>query len=1140
VSELLIVCVPGARLDTQSGLLRLVLVPRLSGAGTTLAGYGLQNWPSLIRGASFEIRLRADAASPALALSAVISTEAQDDVWATGHAEQISRAYQSATVGIGTESVVRQQYQNLDLAGASPPVQVPRPAPQPVSPPDFHRTIAMLREHPRVLRALGLIVDVALPRTDLDQIGASGHVSAAWPTAPAGIGAVVSPWTAYDLRSRHFLPASTRVISNGLVDLRTTTTTTTTIDAQGNQTTASQPDWVVTTMDVDAAVARLSDAKTAVESATGSAEVSLPALRTVGLTLLHRGQAAMLAARAGRGRANARRDAAELLPLTADQLLLGYRLDVKPRGQDWVSLTRRRATYSVGGITIGVAGDIEEGHSKSASAVQPTGTDTLRASEAVLRWDGWSLAVPRPPLRRPSGATAHDRALPYDFRWTYELDPAGPPLPTLRFGSSYQLRARVVDIAGGGLELPDPVGDVTATDLVVFGRLEPVPPPVVPPPPGLLSDPHTQPPTADYTLLGPGGALDVLVIRSDPAGTPPEPVASYPANDTRVLLPPPMNLSIADQHGVLDGTDEATWTRAVRAMDAPTSDVDRGGHSTYSWLPDRAANGVALAPLWDSGQLAALPDQRDWDTENWPDYQPKQLQVVAAADQFVLVDWPTATQGRVALPPGRQVSVEVSSTLADNSLDTFAAGVWATGHEDASTAAYAGRHPVVTPPYRLLLVHAVRRPLAVPRAALAPTRGPGETAVTLADPAQPVLGVDRESTMQVEVSAAWDEWDDAGTPTPIGRVVQVLPIERTATSLPTVRQEFGDTRHRLVTYQLTARSRFRQYFDPTEPEEAFAAVGTGGLVHVPSSARPPAPTVLSAVPAFTWETTTNRTTTTTTRVRRGGWIRVELASPWYSTGQDEALAVVVATDAASTAPDDWRLFTTISRDPIIDTPPPGPLTVASWPTAAGWSAVVRDQDSGRDVTVVACPVSFLGGRRYADIDLSSAADTAYAPLVSLSVGRYQPYSLPGLELSALVRIDYVPVLPTRTLTVTRSPGSVVVRLAGLGPRTPSHRVDVRLESLAAAPGLSPDVIEVTAVPGTASAVGWEPQSQSETTLNVATGPIPVPEDGRAHRLVVHEVAGVAPSSHPPAGLGADDPLSAALSERIVFVDVVTL
>ena len=95
-------------------------------------------------------------------------------------------------------------------------------------------------------------------------------------------------------------------------------------------------------------------------------------------------------------------------------------------------------------------------------------------------------------------------------------------------------------------------------------------------------------------------------------------------------------------------------------------------------------------------------------------------------------------------------------------------------------------------------------------------------------------------------------------------------------------------------------------------------MGSGGVVHVPSSARPPAPTVLSAVPAFVWETTRNGAMTT--RVRRGGRIRVELASPWYQTGKDEALAVVVAADFASPRATAWSRLSTISRDPIVDTP----------------------------------------------------------------------------------------------------------------------------------------------------------------------------------------------------------------------------
>ena len=88
------------------------------------------------------------------------------------------------------------------------------------------------------------------------------------------------------------------------------------------------------------------------------------------------------------------------------------------------------------------------------------------------------------------------------------------------------------------------------------------------------------------------------------------------------------------------------------------------------------------------------------------------------------------------------------------------------------------------------------------------------------------------------------------------------------------------------------------------------------------------------------------------------------------------------------------------------------------------------------MTVVPYAAFFADGRRFADIDLGTVAESSYTPLVSLSVARYQPFSLPGLELSPLVRVDHVPLLPTRTLTVTRDAAGVVVRLDGLGPRTP--------------------------------------------------------------------------------------------------------
>jgi hypothetical protein len=77
MSELLLVCVPGGHLDAAGGLLRIVLVPRLTGPGTTLRDYGLDRWPDAIRGAQFEIRLRSGPASAPQSLAATCQTDVQ-------------------------------------------------------------------------------------------------------------------------------------------------------------------------------------------------------------------------------------------------------------------------------------------------------------------------------------------------------------------------------------------------------------------------------------------------------------------------------------------------------------------------------------------------------------------------------------------------------------------------------------------------------------------------------------------------------------------------------------------------------------------------------------------------------------------------------------------------------------------------------------------------------------------------------------------------------------------------------------------------------------------------------------------------------------------------------------------------------
>jgi len=87
---------------------------------------------------------------------------------------------------------------------------------------------------------------------------------------------------------------------------------------------------------------------------------------------------------------------------TADDLVLGYRIDGKLRGRDWQSLNVRNAQYPSAatarradwlardrrGARQGAHAAIHDGRG------QPDGS--LRADEMVARWSGRSPAVPRP------------------------------------------------------------------------------------------------------------------------------------------------------------------------------------------------------------------------------------------------------------------------------------------------------------------------------------------------------------------------------------------------------------------------------------------------------------------------------------------------------------------------------------------------------------------------------------------------------------------------------------------------------------------------------------------------------------------------------------------------------------------------
>ncbi|HEY2138088.1 MAG TPA: hypothetical protein VGH49_19545, partial [Xanthobacteraceae bacterium] len=1042
MSELMWITVPGGSVgvgDARQAVLRVLIAPRLT--GSALASDGMDHWPppSLATdtlqvefaqngdtvaltvavnasgfapqpglweaffgpGTAVTPPVRAAVASPPVVVDATsLKAAAITQTFAKAAAVPIQQNDRSAL-----DTVVRTElmanFSAAPPAAPAPPVIASLPAPPSFAPPDVHRTLSMLREHPAVMRALGLIIELRLPMSDLPANLAQGLVRVRWPAAPASLPAIVSPWSRYDQR---FLPAATTDISAGVVTL--------TDDPPGTD----APRWDVVTVDVDHGDRRLSDAAAMIASGGapavgGPGGFMLPALRTAGLMLVRRDRQSVFDARRQAAAANAQLDSMSKAQFTADDLVLGYRLDVKPQGRDWQSLHARNATYTISrngvAITIGAASAPEEGHLKAHAAVDH-GDGAPRTDEVVARWSGWSLAVPQPRFDGPATqpAPALDPGMPFRFAWSFAVPPG--TLPRLRFAHAYRLRARIADVAGGGLDVADPAADRCATDIVSYLRYEPVAPPSL-----------TLPPVPAPAAAPPGDPLEQMIIRSDVNAA----VTDFPSSARRILNAPMTSLALAEQHGAVDAmTPDQINLMVTGALAAPGAPASAGA----VLFRDFAADGVSVFPRPDPGAPPTTSTERAW-SDQWPGFKPKDIELRerTATDSAVLA-WEAAAlitdpgigdRLVVRLAKAEQLTLELSSLLTEGLVDHFAisAGSPPTAVTDAASQ---GRHPMVTPARTVTLTHAVRRPLRDPGGTFDALRDEGATFAIL-DPDPALLGVDPNSTAKLEVEAAWTEPDDNGTRQVANVKLQTVAIDRADQSLKDqLRHEFGDTRHRNVTYTLTAVSRFRQFFDDTDDTKFMARTVLAAPVSVPSSARPSPPVVLSVRPAFVWqeEREGGDAFTTLTRHRLGGRLRLELKGPWFETGEGEQLAVIVAQNAAP--PEDLRMFLTqAGLDPTRQTLAPVRFPLAADIAGAGPPLDLFHVESQELVTVVPHAPWFADGRWFVDVVLPAVAASSFWPFVRLAVARYQPNSLPNLGLSPVVMTEMVQLVPDRTLTV---------------------------------------------------------------------------------------------------------------------------
>ena len=785
MSELLWVAVPNGRRPQSKASIRVLVVPRL--AEGSIHDFGLDDWPTtLAEEAAFSMRTRTSAGERVAVQQPRYVERARSEVWAgffSGDAgltneyeakphpvPAVAPSYQDARTVAQTYRTVTRMAANPNnnadstIRAALTALAAPEPdrpptgtEPPAFTTPDFHATVATLREHPTVLLDLGLVFELIVDVADLNLgTAAAGRQLSIRCTDPPFLRPLVtSPWTRYDLTGTDFRPApapgSDSGIRNGMLDLGGSASLTSPT-APGDPTR-----WAVATFDVGV-IGNLRQAGRDL-AANPQVAATMPAARSAGLALLRPGRRLDFAARvrAAASRAAASRAAAGMADtvLGAEDLVLGYRVDIRREDDPWRSVCERDAEYKIDGVVIGSTGSSdgyvrEEGHVKPFPAVRDA-DGKLHADEIVLRWDGWNPALPRPNLRGDTSGPVRDPShpLPYRFEWNFAI-PCGR-LPKLRFADRYQMRIRVADITGGGLELGDGDGDEServASDTVTYLRHDPIQPPRL-----RAAGP-----------FAPGAAIDRLVIRSDKDMTDPD----YPLTEARTLDSPTASLQLVEQHRKLDDpdlSDEETFALAQRAM---LAEADGSG------LPDPATEGVnATVPAEPGGLTEARSVRSEWAAlvpghPPWPDRKPKTIELAAHFDLPVpvTIKW-VANALKVTLGKAEQATIDLSSTIRGDMAGHIAMTDYFSNPSISPDHTKLGRNPVVTPPRRVLVVHAVRRPLAKPlwNLPLAVERGRGDTTIVL-KPTFPAvdtgLGLNTDSTGRLDVAASWTEFEDVG------------------------------------------------------------------------------------------------------------------------------------------------------------------------------------------------------------------------------------------------------------------------------------------------------------------------------------------------------------------------------------------
>ena len=1108
---------------------------------------------------------------------------------------------------------------------------------------EFHEKFSVLDSHPLLLRLIGFVIDVEIDPADFRQAPPrTGPAALAPGTYDMWLNPIYSPGTnAVDIPQGasitfgggEFAPkfSGAGLTDPGFIDIA--------LDGQ---------EWPIVTSEVGSEIAATtvlaSGYQRAITERLGNEDylpLTLPARSTTGISLL----APRLAERVHRDfdrQWNIARSVdipgRRIQIAQGGDLIIGYRMDVRPAGAPgWLSLNLRNGlwradpdTYRAGVIDLGV----DEGWTEPAGAAATgNANNEFRFAQAVSVWTGWSQSLERPgkSIDEDSEANAINPLSPpppgFGATIDYVAPPGGAKLPTLRFGTTYQLRLRAVYLGGASKQLGD-IEPRSARRQIAYLRHEPVMSPVTYL--GALKAQRVEVgDVAGETYAGVvvpwAQSPETVVVRSGGNGAP----IDSSEIETRWLTPSRVSPWLVEQHGRLDSggrPDPAKYSQ-IAARDGAFYGPTTAGYEAdgdvvgFAWTsPAQGTTPFYPDPLTSGVLLRGVPAASGTPTEasadfggTWPDLVPIRLDIGGGAPGATV----SGQSVSVRVAPGRTERLRVSSSIPASDLGLL--DLWDRVKSTASASDAAKGAFWQLSPYRTMtVVHATQQPVSAPYFASADTwsgeREPGEVPCRISGS----MTLDEPSTESVSLTGTLTSGIDGGPGAPAPRIdvaavgdIGSVNVANPAPGGPAGSTSYAmgatvqlqDTRRHDLSLVGTAYSRYAEYFrrlrktdhptGSTSPiavvtdasgspvplvpgsarvqwssggavitgtlgvdftEQALAGTITpaatipGGSVVVsgiptpvtlattdsstgaqrrgfvlPASARPQPPDVAAVVPAFAWTPAARATVLSrATSSRSSASLRVYLERPWFTSGVEEDLAVLLRPSSGAASVSDF-----VSRwggDPAVTG---GGSLPAAWPratdltNAAGSVSGVRmAEDASRQVDVVRYEVgreaadgSLIGWDAERDqwyVDLDIDVDDAYRPFLRLALARYQAGAPEDLQLSPVTLLDVVQLDPARTATVALSslPGGTFradVTLSG-----PSYQRN----KLGAGPGktfLVHERLSDDDSPGT-DAVLWQEVTRVEATGRYAGGEgrwsgkigLGSSVGGGRHRLVIEQ------------------------------------